>query len=96
MDATTRAVQNAQAIANAVRSVIASANASRPKNTRKNYDAKAIERTGWCTERQFMDDSLVNEGKLLLFTTEVVERGGIGRSLMVLCSSYQGRAWRAT
>ncbi|TYZ64135.1 hypothetical protein PybrP1_001659 [[Pythium] brassicae (nom. inval.)] len=69
-------VQNAQNITNTVRSVFASADATCPKNTHKNYDAKTIKWTRWCSERQFMEYSLGSEGKLLLFLIEAAKQKG--------------------
>lgn len=72
MDATAQAIQNQLDISIAVQTVITTANGSRPKSTRKNYNSKQVKWIRSCEGRLFINASLVLEGELLLIVNEVV------------------------
>ena len=80
-DITDHAINNNLAIARAVQQVVTASLNARPKNTRRNYTSKQTLYVQWCNDHQFVDGSVVTEGKILLFLNEVVLPRGSGRQV---------------
>ncbi|KAF4144844.1 Centromere DNA-binding protein complex CBF3 subunit domain-containing protein [Phytophthora infestans] len=72
---TSLAIENNATVQGAVQQVVADSLKRRARNTRS-YEPKQGEWVRWCNGRQFVDESVVTEGKILLFLEEVVRPRG--------------------